>query len=114
MNTFVCPRCRAKLPSSERDAHLQAHRNAEKPSSSARGYGEEHRRLREQWAPLVAQGTVTCARHSLGQCQLADRPEGPLILPGERWQLDHVDGDKTRYLGPSHSECNQATAGRRR
>jgi hypothetical protein len=61
-------------------------------------YGEAHRKVRRRWAPKVRAGKVICAR-----C-------GELILPGEKWDLDHDDDDplQRRYLGPSHRRCNRA------
>lgn len=91
--TGKCPSCAA--------VH-QAQTDRARGSSSARGYGVAHRRAREAWAEAVAAGTVACAR-----C-------GEQILPGEPWHLDHVDGDRSSYLGPSHAACNTAAGGRRR
>jgi predicted nucleic acid-binding Zn ribbon protein len=73
------------------------HRERTRPSMAERGYGREHFRLRAAWKPQVATGTVACAR-----C-------GELIAPGERWDLDHDDNDRSSYLGPSHARCNRAT-----
>jgi hypothetical protein len=76
-------------------------REAKRGTTSERGYGSEHKRLRAQWAPRVERGEVACAR-----CHL-------LIVPGEAWDLGHLDHDRTRYAGPEHaSSCNRATAGR--
>jgi hypothetical protein len=66
--------------------------------TTRRGYGAEHQKLRRQWAPIVATGTVRC-----GRC-------GARIAIGARWDLGHIDGDKTRYRGPEHSACNRATS----
>lgn len=60
-------------------------------------HGHAHRKARGRVAPLVASGNATCAR-----CGLP-------IVPGEPWDLDHDDFDKSRYLGPSHRRCNRAT-----
>jgi len=70
--------------------------------TAARGYGSRHQKLRDQWAPKVAAGVVNCAR-----C-------GEPIPPDAKWDLGHVDGDRTRYQGPEHRRCNRATAGRRK
>jgi hypothetical protein len=72
-----------------------------KNDRKGRGYGQAHQRLRRQLVPIVAFGTVNCAR-----C-------GEPIVPGEPWDLDHQDGSRTRYLGPSHARCNRATARQR-
>lgn len=56
-----------------------------------------HRRLRKQWALVVAAGGVNCA-----DC-------GDPITPGTPWHLGHVPGDPYTYRGPEHAECNCAT-----
>jgi hypothetical protein len=45
----------------------------------------------------VEAGQVFCAR-----CRR-------LILPGEPWDLGHVDGSKTKWAGPEHRKCNRQT-----
>jgi hypothetical protein len=67
-------------------------------SSTERGYGAEHRRVREQWRPIVAAGLAECVR-----CH-------ELIDPDEPFDLDHDDTDptKTTWLGPAHVSCNRA------
>jgi len=69
-------------------------------STSAKGNGWSHQKLRKRWAPQVAQGVVPCAI-----C-------GRLIHPGEEWHLDHKP-DRTGYRGPAHAQCNMADGGRR-
>jgi hypothetical protein len=59
-------------------------------------YGADHRRRRRALAPAVEAGLTSCAR-----C-------GKPILPGERWDLGHVDGTND-YSGPEHARCNRAT-----
>lgn len=66
-------------------------------STSARGYGHHHRRLRAQLAPLVATGTATCWR-----CR-------ELIASSEPWDLGHDDEDRRIIRGPEHrGPCNRA------
>lgn len=77
-------------------------RTAARPSPEQRGYGQAHRELRAQLAPIVEAGRVRCAR-----C-------GEPIAPGAAWDLGHVDDDRSRYAGPEHRACNRATAARRK
>lgn len=80
--------------------HAAAHER-ERGTRQQRGYGAGHQRLRVEWEPRVATGTVPCAR-----C-------GELIAAGERWDLGHDDHDRTKYRGPEHADrCNRAAAGR--
>jgi len=72
-----------------------------KVSSTARGYGKAHKRLREQWAPLVAAGGVNCWR-----C-------GRQILPGTKWHLGHHDWNRSIYQGPEHAQCNLSGAAKK-
>ena len=65
-----------------------------KGSSSERGYGAAHQRLRREWLPKVERGEVCCAK-----C-------GEWIAPGTPWHLGHDDQDRTQYLGPLHRRCN--------
>ncbi len=67
-------------------------------SSTERGYGSAHQRLRADWQRRIDDGEhVVCARCSQ-----------PISEP---WALDHAD-DRTGYLGPSHKLCNDAAGGR--
>lgn len=72
-------------------------------SSTARGYGTEHRKLRETWLPYVKSGGLVCARPG------CDR----VIAPDEPWDLGHTsDRGATggpKYRGPEHRSCNRAT-----
>src|SRR5262245_40318397 len=64
-------------------------------------WGARHRKVRERLNPLVLAGRVSCSR-----C-------GQPILPGEPWDLGHVDSDPSQYAGPEHRSCNRATSGRK-
>jgi hypothetical protein len=64
----------------------------------ARGYDRAHEQLRAKWKRKVDRCEVNCARCGL------------LILPISEWALDHTD-DRTGYLGPSHSTCNNRAGG---
>jgi hypothetical protein len=61
-------------------------------STSGRGYGYQHQRLREALLP-TAYGTP-CPR-----C-------GETMLPGQPLDLDH-DDDRTGYRGMAHASCNR-------
>lgn len=63
-----------------------------------RGYDRRHDELRKQWAPVVATGTVKCAR-----CGLPIPADAP-------WDLGHND-DRTQWTGPEHARCNRRAAG---
>jgi hypothetical protein len=70
-----------------------------KAKTAARGYGAAHQTKRRVWARRIYSGEqVSCAR-----C-------GWPILPGQYWDLGHVDGSgKSQYSGPEHRACNRAT-----
>lgn len=65
-------------------------------TTTQRGYGTEHRKLRKAVAAQVQAGTAYCAR-----CGLP-------IQPDEPFDLGHDDHDRTKYLGPEHRTCNRA------
>ncbi|MGH3500743.1 MAG: hypothetical protein ACRDQA_07575 [Nocardioidaceae bacterium] len=64
-------------------------------STTTRGYGTSHQRLRARWAPVVAAGGATCAR-----C-------GEPIEPGDAWDLGHAGTGRVLYSGPEHATCNR-------
>jgi hypothetical protein len=79
----------------------------ERGSTSERGYGRDHQVERAGWEPVVATGTVRCAKGS--DCQYAVNGVAGLIGSDEPWDLGHTP-DRTGYLGPMHTICNRTTA----
>lgn len=73
-----------------------------------------HRRRRRLLEPVVATGTVRCARgaHCLRAEWVDGELVGGLILPGEPWQLGHPDEESAG--GPEHRRCNVGAPQRRR
>jgi hypothetical protein len=69
-------------------------------TTTEKGYGSPHQRLRKQWAAVVDRGEAACAR-----C-------GRFIVPGSQWHLGHTD-DRTGYIGPEHAYCNTSDGARR-
>ncbi len=70
-------------------------------TTTERGYGAAHQRLRGRWAPKVAAGLVNCWR-----C-------GKPIAPDDEWDLGHDDEDRSITRGPECLPCNRGTASRR-
>lgn len=68
-------------------------------STNDRGYGWDHQRLREHWAPQVKAGLVAC--HA-AVCVMPGR----WIPPDAPWDLGHTD-DRRGYTGPEHRRCNR-------
>ncbi len=69
-----------------------------KLSTTQRGYGTEHKRLRD--ALLKTAYGTPCTR-----C-------GQLMIEGQPLDLDHAD-DRTSYLGFAHRRCNRAAGARK-
>ena len=65
-----------------------------------------HRGGRARWRPVVATGSVRCARGAAcGRAELIGTEKvGGLIRPGEPWHLGHADGESVG--GPEHRRCN--------
>jgi hypothetical protein len=76
---------------------------ARKLTTTTKGYGWEHQRLRKIWAARVARGGVPCAR-----CGLP-------IEVGEPFDLGHRDDvpGKRAYQGAEHRYCSRR-AGQRK
>jgi len=73
-------------------------------------YGRDHQHSRVRWAPLVAGGSVRCARGAA--CRFAVNGLGGFIVRGQRWDLGHADGESAG--GPEHAVCNRGAPSRRR
>lgn len=78
----------------------QGEYEARRGTANARGYDQNHRRLRAKWAKKIRAGGVRCAR-----C-------GHLIGRDTPFDLGHDDTDRSRYTGPEHPSCNRAAGGR--
>ena len=72
-------------------------------STTARGYGYAHQQSRRRWAEEIKAGQVRC-----GIC-------GTPLLPGQRWELDHVLpislGGRDGPTHPAHYLCNRRKGG---
>lgn len=95
---WYCPPCREVVAEARAKAWA---RQAHERSTTERGYGAEHQRLRRVWLARVGTGLVRCAR-----CRR-------FIEPGSPWDLGHDDSDRSRWTGPEHRACNRATAAHR-
>src|SRR5262249_50697483 len=73
-------------------------------------YGFKHQAMRARWMPLVAAGSVRCARGAA--CRVAVDGIGGFILPCQRWGLGHAEGESAG--GPEHEVCNRGAPSRRR
>lgn len=74
-------------------------------TTASRGYDNQHKRHRAALAPVVERGEAYCQQPV---CVMPSR----WIPPGSEWHLGHSD-DRSEWLGPVHSICNTADAGRR-
>ena len=69
-----------------------------KASTTARGYGAKHQKLRAQLLPTA-----------YGQpCTRCGRP----MLPGQALHFDHTD-NRAGYLGFAHAACNRKAGARK-
>lgn len=69
-----------------------------KASTTARGYGTEHQKLRAKLLPLAYGKPCT-------RC-------GKPMLQGQPLHFDHTD-DRTGYLGFAHASCNRRAGARK-
>lgn len=101
MSKRVClePGCPELIDAgSTRCAEHERTRDKARGTSTDRGYGSRHQRLRADLAPKAI--GKTC--HLCGKPMLADQPLA----------LDHTE-DRTGYRGMVHLSCNAADGGRR-
>jgi hypothetical protein len=71
-------------------------------STSARGYGWNHQKERARYQQRMDAGEVfVCSK-----CRRHVNPRA--------WDLAHLPGDKTQYLGPQHIPCNRNTTAEKR
>lgn len=99
----VCPTCKTlhRTPNGTLCPPCRRAADRARGTTTQRGYGREHQRLRLAYARRLAQGeAIPCAR-----C-------GQPIRQGDAWDLGHTD-DRTSWTGPEHDrQCNRAAAGR--
>ena len=74
-------------------------------TTTQRGYGTPHRKLRARWRPLVDEGMVSC------HATICLEPSR-WIRPGPPWHLGHTP-DRTAWTGPEHQRCSIADRNRR-
>jgi hypothetical protein len=66
-------------------------------STTARGYGWPHQKLRAVLLRALVPGSP---------CPRCQQPMWPKL---QQLDLGHVDGDKTRYSGLEHARCNRSS-----
>ena len=98
---FLCDLCRA-MKRRESGVARRRRDERERPSTTERGYGGEHKKLRAKLAKVVEAGDGFCVR-----C-------GRWVAPGELWHLGHDDFDRSRYRGIECTKCNVGAANKLR
>lgn len=97
----VCPvpGCPALIPAGvKRCATHQAEHERRRGSPTARGYGTQHRALRDTYLPALPSGTVRCVTCG--------------VVLTDTLDLGHTD-DRRGYLGPQCPRCNRGAGGAR-
>jgi hypothetical protein len=80
------------------------HAPSDTRTTTQRGYGNLHQKLRRQLAPIVNAGNALCTEPV---CLMTTR----WIPPHTAWDLAH-DRDNGGYRGPAHRSCNRAEGAR--
>ena len=92
----------------ERPTTRRPDRPERQGTTTERGYGSAHQKLRESWRLRIQRGEEPlCFR-----CHKIIYPDAPGARTG--WHLDHDDDDRTKPAQPSHWWCNLSAAGRLR
>lgn len=71
-------------------------------TTTSRGYGSDHQRLRKEWDKEVQAGRAHCWRPDCRKW----------LPPGQPWHLGHLD-DRSGYGGPECPPCNLKHAARK-
>lgn len=95
---------RGSLMTAKRQRDYQ--RYARRGTTTARGYGRAHQKMRESWKPYVEAGMAEC--HA-AECLEEQDGHGRRIQPGTPWDLGH-NRDRTAWTGPEHRRCNRHEA----
>jgi hypothetical protein len=101
MKVCLEPGCPVLSDKSRCPTHRRVRERA-RGSSTARGYGVDHRDLRATYQQRMDQGEAFI-------CWRGGEPIDP-----SNWTLGHCDDDRTTYHGPECPPCDYATAGRDR
>lgn len=102
-----CPRL---TDSTRCDEHTRE-RDRSRGSSTARGYGRDHRAERATWQRRLDGGErILCWRalHPLAAKYPCKTPSVPISADPALWHLGHSDTDRNVTMGPEHMACNLA------
>lgn len=99
---WYTPKAEAEMPKPSRPAPSPLTRRRTRPQTTTeKGYGGKHQKMRERYEASVRAGGVICWR-----CNNPIAADGP-------WDLGHDDNDRTQYRGPEHVGCNRGAPHRK-